>query len=127
MIDQTTDRLYDTKRSRKTMDDAWHIAQDELLTGWQIIEISYLSGPESQRPVWYASAMHPEHPDAEFVEGEGPTPVKALLALARRLHERRHRVGRPPREYLPPRLPRAAGRDSPFRSHDMGTPSAVGS
>jgi hypothetical protein len=116
------DHFYDTARHPRSLDFAWRAAEGQLPEGWTIVEVCRLYGPERISERWYAAATDPRRPAGEFVEAEDSTPVRVLLALARHLHERRHRVGRPPEDRLPPPLPRPAGRESPYRSPDAGSP-----
>jgi hypothetical protein len=125
MNDRIGDRLYDTKRSQKSIGDAWTIATEELPDGWQIIEVSYLYGPEQHRQCWYAAAGRTDRIDADFIDAEDVTPVRALLRLARRLSDHKHQTGPPSQPYLPPAPPRAADRESPYRSPDAGTVASV--
>ena len=119
--------LYESERRQVALTDAWRTAESLLPTGWSIVEVSKLYGPEKYREQWYASATDARRSDGEWIEGEGDSPVRALLALARAAFARRHRIGRPARERLPSPLPARAGRESPFRSHDMGRPAQLGS
>ena len=119
--------LYETKRKRLSIDEAWQIAETDLPRGWMIVELLCLHPIASDgafgkyaSPRWYVSAHDPMRPDGDFLEAEDDTPVRAVLCLARTAYVRRQ-AGQP-KQYLPPPLARPAGRETPLRAHDMGEP-----
>jgi len=66
--------MYDSKRHRYTLDEAWRLVEAQLPDGWHVGEVSYLSGPgRGIAPCWYASACDAD--GDEWIEGEDSSPL----------------------------------------------------
>lgn len=114
-------RFYWSPRKPWSLDHAWRLCEEHLPTGWALAELLHMTGT-----TWYASASQPEKPAGEHLEATGSTPVRALLGLARELHARKHRPGRPPIEYVPPAPRRARDRSGGYRSPAIDTVAMLG-
>lgn len=122
-------RLVPDKRRPHSIDECFRLVEEHAPDGWQLVELCFLP-PEAARGIrgeWYASAGPPTDPLGDYDEGTGSTPIRALLALARRLHERKHGVGRPSKPFVPPPLLRHRDVESPYRSPDTSVPASVAS
>ena len=128
MTDQPR-RLTPDSRRPQSLDECFALIAEHAPEGWQLLELCFLpdDGTHGIAAHWYASAGPPGDPITECDEGTGATPVRALLTVARRLHARKHRVGRPSKPYVPPPLPRRRDTEHGYRSLDMATPVAVDS